>query len=51
MDTGTGTGGPRRGSSGEGTDTPKKETKKPNPLAALVGKLGLDAPTLLTMFK
>jgi hypothetical protein len=44
------TDGGRRGSSGEGIDTTQKE-KKPNPLAALVDKLGLDMPTLTTMFK
>jgi hypothetical protein len=44
------TDGDRRGSSGGGVDTLEKE-KKPNPLVALVGKLGLDTPTLATMFK
>jgi hypothetical protein len=43
--------GGRRGSSGKGIDATEKEKKKPNPLVALVDKLGLDKPTLTTMFK
>jgi hypothetical protein len=40
----------RRGSTREGQDGPV-EKKKPNRLAAVIAKLGLDAPTLITMFK
>jgi hypothetical protein len=34
----------------QGQDAPAEE-KKPNRLAAVIAKLGLDAPTLITMFK
>ncbi|KAK4043842.1 hypothetical protein C8A01DRAFT_43220 [Parachaetomium inaequale] len=40
----------RRGSTREGQDG-QAEEKKPNRLAAVIAKLGLDAPTLITMFK
>lgn len=39
--------GDRRG----GTNGPEEGKKKPNRLAAFIAKLGLDAPTLITMFK
>ena len=41
-----------RGASGndQGQDAPAGE-KKPNRLATGIAKLGLDAPTLITMFK
>ena len=34
----------------QGQDGPAEE-KKPNRLAAVIAKLGLDMPTLITMFK
>lgn len=42
-------GGSRRGSAADG-DAPA-DKKKPNRLATWIGKLGLDAGTLITMFK
>lgn len=42
--------GDRRASTNNAKDEPK-EQKKPSTLAAIVAKLGLDAPTLITMFK
>lgn len=38
------------GTNNQGQDAPAEE-KKPNRLAAIITKLGLDAPTLITMFK
>lgn len=41
------TNGDKRGAA----NGPEEVKKKPNRLAAVIAKLGLDAPTLITMFK